>query len=68
MNADSDVCPICLCPKRRIVSIRCKHTFCKNCLKDYYAISDVKTCPMCRAPFEYYIRESFGSIRIVFLN
>ncbi|KRG01386.1 E3 ubiquitin-protein ligase RNF166 [Drosophila mojavensis] len=67
MDATEDYCAICLCRKHRIVSTPCKHTFCKRCLKKVYDVCPTKVCPLCRAPFEYYIRERGSGIKIVFL-
>ncbi|XP_034484635.1 tripartite motif-containing protein 40 [Drosophila innubila] len=67
MDNSEDFCAICLCRKRRIVSTPCKHTFCKHCLKKVYNDCTSKTCPLCRAPFEYYIRERQSTVKIVFL-
>ncbi|XP_023176206.1 RING finger protein 166 isoform X2 [Drosophila hydei] len=68
MDEAEDYCAICLCRKHRIVSTPCKHTFCKRCLKKVYDVCPAKVCPLCRAPFEYYIRERGSGIKIVFLT
>ncbi|XP_030373920.1 tripartite motif-containing protein 65 [Scaptodrosophila lebanonensis] len=68
MDRPHDMCAVCLNRKRNKVSIQCKHSFCKRCLQKVYDISPSKSCPLCRAPFEYYIRERGSGTKIVFFS
>lgn len=50
-------CAMCLEPliDRRPLMIKCKHTFCRDCLREWtqqcYADNNIPTCPTCRAPY-----------------
>ncbi|XP_032596177.1 E3 ubiquitin ligase TRIM40 [Drosophila grimshawi] len=68
MDDKADHCTICLCPKHRVVSIACNHTFCKKCLRNVYNVCSTKACPLCRAPFVYYVRNRSSGTKIVFFT
>ncbi|XP_020818582.1 tripartite motif-containing protein 65-like [Drosophila serrata] len=61
-----DPCPVCRGRMRSRVCTPCKHQFCKRCLCNVYRMCPSNTCPMCRDPFEYYVRKINNGIRIVF--
>ncbi|XP_017846978.1 peroxisome biogenesis factor 10 [Drosophila busckii] len=67
MDITEDRCAVCLCRKQHIVSTPCKHTFCKRCITGVYEACLSKVCPLCRAPFFYYIRNRGYGMTIVFL-
>lgn len=46
------LCPVCLSEFSDPVSLRCQHTFCRECIKAYLATSNgTGQCPECRHPF-----------------
>ncbi|XP_029963461.1 nuclear factor 7, ovary-like [Salarias fasciatus] len=44
-------CSICLDIFTDPVSTPCGHNYCKSCITDYWAISDVSQCPLCQETF-----------------
>jgi len=48
-------CPICLLPfgrNSKIISLPCKHVFCRKCSEKYFSKEDHLLCPLCRQNFE----------------
>ncbi|XP_031431995.1 E3 ubiquitin-protein ligase TRIM21-like [Clupea harengus] len=46
------LCPVCLCEFSDPVSLRCQHTFCRECIRAHLAASGGSgQCPECRHPF-----------------
>lgn len=46
------LCPLCLSEFSDPVSLRCQHTFCRECIKTYLATCNgTGKCPECRHPF-----------------
>ncbi|XP_030000149.1 nuclear factor 7, brain-like [Sphaeramia orbicularis] len=41
-------CPVCLETFRDPVSLSCNHSFCSNCLKEFWKENENRTCPICR--------------------
>ncbi|XP_043067883.1 E3 ubiquitin-protein ligase RNF125 [Drosophila bipectinata] len=67
MAGNSD-CSVCLCRMRHRVRTPCNHFFCRRCLRKVYDSKPLNRCPLCRAPFEYYIRERGTCVKIVFFS
>ncbi|XP_043065106.1 E3 ubiquitin ligase TRIM40 [Drosophila ficusphila] len=63
-----ELCPVCLGRLRQQVDTPCRHTFCKTCLCKVYRQSPAKSCPLCRAPFDYYISKRRNVVKIVFFS
>ncbi|XP_033244920.1 tripartite motif-containing protein 65 [Drosophila miranda] len=68
MPAERDRCTVCLCRMRCRVQTPCKHSFCRRCLHRCYYECANRNCPLCRAPFDYYLRKNRRNIKVVFLN
>ncbi|EDV98336.1 GH23056 [Drosophila grimshawi] len=59
LRDESDCCSICLMPKTNEVFIRCKHTFCFNCMDAYCSNVHInRRCPLCRTCFFYFERKN----------
>ncbi|KAK7886744.1 hypothetical protein WMY93_026365 [Mugilogobius chulae] len=41
-------CPVCLETFKEPVSLGCNHSFCSNCLHQYWDKNSTRTCPVCR--------------------
>ncbi len=53
---EGDICVICREPLKDILSLACRHTYCKGCLEDTYKANLIEdfnfspSCPLCRTP------------------
>ncbi|XP_068157552.1 E3 ubiquitin ligase TRIM40 [Drosophila tropicalis] len=68
MNENREYCAVCLSLQRHRVSTACRHSFCKQCIKEVYNVCPARVCPLCRAPLEYYIRQRRSGVKIVFFS
>ncbi|XP_055077549.1 E3 ubiquitin-protein ligase TRIM35-like [Periophthalmus magnuspinnatus] len=41
-------CPVCLDTFKEPVSLTCHHSFCSNCLQEYWDQNSTRNCPVCR--------------------
>ncbi|KAJ0032841.1 hypothetical protein NQD34_002922 [Periophthalmus magnuspinnatus] len=41
-------CPVCLDTFKEPVSLTCHHSFCSNCLQEYWDKNSTRNCPVCR--------------------
>ncbi|XP_022218248.1 E3 ubiquitin-protein ligase TRIM35 [Drosophila obscura] len=68
MQPSREECAVCLDRMRNQVHTPCKHSFCRRCLRRVYYESPSKTCPLCRAPIDYYLRKYRTSIKVFFFS
>ncbi len=50
-SEEQSFCSICLDVFIELVSTPCWHNCCKKCIKDYWALSDISWCPLCKETF-----------------
>ena len=50
--AADETCAICIEPVSDAVALRCRHLLCAPCVAELASRAQVKSCPLCRGPFE----------------
>ncbi|XP_017538576.1 nuclear factor 7, brain-like [Pygocentrus nattereri] len=48
ISEESVSCPICCAVFKDPVALKCSHSFCEECLQQYWSIQEVLLCPVCR--------------------
>ena len=44
-------CPVCMCDVEQMREMKCKHSFCLNCVNKIIDCDGIFKCPLCRAKF-----------------
>ncbi|TDG49351.1 hypothetical protein AWZ03_004219 [Drosophila navojoa] len=68
INDELDCCAFCLMAKKNEVILRCKHSYCFDCMDAYCeTVRHNRRCPVCRRAFTYY-EKRYGKPLIVVVD